>query len=452
MADTIPAPYDTVGLSDARKRVQKCFQRIYRKIKLWPWEWLPPNFNPRPEDWNINCSQNVAQVVDLVSEDGSLITHFELRDFLVRLYEDSHRRQDETSGLSSRLATDCRLAKQWISQMQNERKVATIVQAPENSEPVSDSLRNGECCDSQAESDSESDTDTDILNIPQGFEIPKDANGIHNQRSFTHTEPETDVNHSLINQMQAPMLQQSVPRKRARRSVSPDSDYSIPPEEGSISHSFNADLEVHQIQTHYRISASRNIQALDERIENTEKLMKLCSDEVIDREHAAKHLNVHDKERARQEASELLEEAQGQLKEAESFKQSMAARVKKRGDKYPKPYYDAYSESIRDLEGARKRHDHAKMNLEALEYDTESGLQTYTETLERIEILKDNITECERVITKETKEKRAFYAKLAILDILGCNKLDLVPTETLEMFCSSTNEVLRSVNENMSEI
>ncbi|KAM0230559.1 hypothetical protein ACHAPO_009075 [Fusarium lateritium] len=445
MTDTVPAPYDTVGLCDQRKRVQKGFQRIYRMIQLWPWEWLPPHFNPRPEDWNINCSQNVAQVVGLVSEDGSLITHFELRDFLVHLYEESHRRQYETSGLSSRLATDCRLAKQWILQTQNERKVAGIVQASGKSEPVADYMRNGECPDSEAESG------TDIPNIPQGFAIPNYGDGVHHQRSFTHTEPEIYANHSPVNQMQAPMHQQSVPLKRTRRSASVDSDYVIPQKEGCNWHVINAD-DMRQIQTYYRILASRNIQALDERIDNAEKLMVLCSEELIEREHTVKYLNVNDKERARHKAFKSLEEAQGQLQEAESFMRSMAVRVNHRGEKCPKPYYDAYSESIRDLEGARKKHDHAEMNFKALEYDAENGLQNYTETLERIEILKASISESKRDIAKEIKEKRALHAKLAVLDILGCHKLDLIPTETLEMFCSSTSEVLRSIDSATSEM
>ncbi|CEI62194.1 unnamed protein product [Fusarium venenatum] len=252
------------------------------------------------------------------------------------------------------------------------------------------------------------------------------------------TEPETYINHSPVNQMQAPMHQKSIPLKRTRRSASVDSDYGILQKEESNWHVINAD-DVRQI-------------ALDERIDNAEKPMVLCSEEFIEREHTVKYLNVNDKERARRKAFKSLEEAQGQLQEAESFMRSMAVRVNHQGDKCPKPYYDAYSESIRNLEGARKRHDRAEMNLKALEYDAESGLQKYTETLERIEILNANIAESKRDIAKKIKGKRALHAKLAVLDILGCHKLDLVPTETLEMFCSSTSEVLKSVDGAMSEM
>jgi hypothetical protein len=86
MTDTVPevpAPYDRAGLYDPRNRVQKSFQRIYRTTQQWPWEWLPPHFNPRPEDWNINYSEKLALVVDLVCEKSSLISLDELHDFLV---------------------------------------------------------------------------------------------------------------------------------------------------------------------------------------------------------------------------------------------------------------------------------------------------------------------------------------------------------------------------------
>ncbi|RGP67180.1 hypothetical protein FSPOR_6236 [Fusarium sporotrichioides] len=447
MTDTVPAPYNTVGLNapnpDSRRRIQKSFQRIRRKIGMWPWEWLPPHFNLKPEDWNINCSDKLAATVDSVCEDRSLITHFELRDFLVRKYESC---KEEKPELPSRLTTDCRLAKEWIREAQRERELARINHASESTNQVAGSMHNEEYDDSQAE------FPTDILDIPKYFVIPEYGDGTHARRSFSPTGPEINSRPSPVNEMQAPNHQRSIPRKRTRQSASLESDYGTAQEEGFDSQDTNADVEMSQIETACRRSTNRNIQALDERIENTEKRMKLCSDELDEREDAVKHPNAEDKERARQEASEALGRAQEQFMEAESFMELMAARVNKRGNECPKPYLDAYDESFREFEGAEMRWDHAKTHLQALGDEMEDDRERYTETLERIVILRKSIEDCKQNIAKDEKEKIALHAKLAILDILGCHKFDLVPTETLEMFHSSASEVLRYVNGTISDM
>ncbi|KAM0378677.1 hypothetical protein ACHAPY_006384 [Fusarium culmorum] len=136
-------------------------------------------------------------------------------------------------------------------------------------------------------------------------------------------------------------------------------------------------------------SRVRNIQALDERIVNTKNLMELCSNELIEKQHGAY--------------------------------------------------------SARELEDARRRQDEAKQSLQALRDGIEDDRKIYTETLERIEIFKETIQDFKQTITKYAKERRALYAKLAILNIPGCQNLDVVPTETLDVFCSSAIEVLKSV-------
>ncbi|KAM0396679.1 hypothetical protein ACHAQC_004187 [Fusarium culmorum] len=136
-------------------------------------------------------------------------------------------------------------------------------------------------------------------------------------------------------------------------------------------------------------SRVRNIQALDERIVNTKNLMELCSNELIEKQHGAY--------------------------------------------------------SARELEDARRRQDEAKQSLQALRDGIEDDRKIYTETPERIEIFKETIQDFKQTITKYAKERRALYAKLAILNIPGCQNLDVVPTETLDVFCSSAIEVLKSV-------
>ncbi|CAF3503526.1 unnamed protein product [Fusarium graminearum] len=92
------------------------------------------------------------------------------------------------------------------------------------------------------------------------------------------------------------------------------------------------------------------------------------------------------------------------------------------------------------------RLDEAKQSLQALRDGTEGDRESYTETLERIEILKGTIKEFKQTIAKNTKVRRPLYAKLAILNILCCQSLDAIPTETLEVFYSSAIEVLKSVD------
>ncbi|CEF78474.1 unnamed protein product [Fusarium graminearum] len=106
--------------------------------------------------------------------------------------------------------------------------------------------------------------------------------------------------------------------------------------------------------------------------------------------------------------------------------------------------HDAYS--AQEPENARRRQDEAKQSLQALRDGTEGDRESYTETLERIEILKETIKEFKQTIAKNTKVRRPLYAKLAILNILCCQNLDAIPTETLEVFYSSAIEVLKSVD------
>ncbi|KAM0371054.1 hypothetical protein HYE67_001927 [Fusarium culmorum] len=246
------------------------------------------------------------------------------------------------------------------------------------------------------------------MNIPEDSLMPEYGDGIHGLRPFTPTEPETDSGRSLVNHIRVPEHQQPIPQKRTRLSAGLNSDCSTPPEESFGLQGASADEEASRVvsfnlclhdrvtdlyyqsqETSYRISTKRNIQALDERIVNTKNLMELCSNELIEKQHGAY--------------------------------------------------------SARELEDARRRQDEAKQSLQALRDGIEDDRKIYTETLERIEIFKETIQDFKQTITKYAKERRALYAKLAILNIPGCQNLDVVPTETLDVFCSSAIEVLKSV-------
>ncbi|UZP39029.1 hypothetical protein NXS19_006845 [Fusarium pseudograminearum] len=150
------------------------------------------------------------------------------------------------------------------------------------------------------------------MNIPEDSLMPEYGDGINALRSFTPTKPETDSCRSLVNHIQVPEHQQPIPRKRDA----------------------NADEEMSRVENSYRISTKRNIQALDERIENTENLMELCSNKLIEKQHGA-----------------------------------------------------CNSQELKD---ARRRQNEAKQSLQALRDGMEDDRESYTQTLERIEILKEH--------------------------------------------------------------
>ncbi|EKJ77974.1 hypothetical protein FPSE_01900 [Fusarium pseudograminearum CS3096] len=165
--------------------------------------------------------------------------------------------------MPTRLTTDCRLALDWISKTQNERKHAKhaeVVQTSLNTKLVADLVHNGEDDD-----DSYDDSDTNNMNIPEDSLMPEYGDGINALRSFTPTKPETDSCRSLVNHIQVPEHQQPIPRKRDA----------------------NADEEMSRVENSYQISTKRNIYSLNERIENTENLMELCSNELIEKQHDA---------------------------------------------------------------------------------------------------------------------------------------------------------------------
>lgn len=105
--------------------------------------------------------------------------------------------------------------------------------------------------------------------------------------------------------------------------------------------------------------------------------------------------------------------------------------------------HDAYS--AQEPENARRRQDEAKQSLQALRDGTEGDRESYTEALERIEILKETIKEFKQTIARNTKVRRPLYAKLAILNILCCQNLDAIPTDVggILVFCNRSPQVHR---------
>lgn len=160
-----PSPPNQAHENKPRNAVQGCYKRIYLVVGVWPWEWLPPDFAPRPEDWNYNNAEAVASVVELVCRPGSSVSLNGLRHFLVDLCNKRKQRNGSESYRATALIADCHLARKWVSQTHQypeskRRSTRTFVRAFRT--PPFDHVE--EYCDDGAE------FDTSIVNIHRDLE------------------------------------------------------------------------------------------------------------------------------------------------------------------------------------------------------------------------------------------------------------------------------------------
>ncbi|RGP67032.1 hypothetical protein FLONG3_8690 [Fusarium longipes] len=444
----IPAPYHRVK----NDRVRRAFKRVYRTSQLWPWELLPSHFEPRPEDWNINCSENFSLVVNLVCQDGSCISLDELRDFLVDSDEKRCQLQDESAGLPASFSRDCKAARAWILATQNDsklaRKVSDTIQKPESTKQPVNTSPNEEIDDSEDESD------TDILNTPNDFSRPGQNYKIHARQSITLAEPETynASVRSLIKQGPPLKLQQSVPVKRSRRTAGLDGGWDTEPQAEINSQYVNTDVEMSRTDASHRILINGMIQALEKSIESSEILKRSFQDELKERQHTIKHPREMDMDQARELAVRLIREAQEQLKKAECAMEARAEMVTQFGDECPESYHDDFNDSIQQVMAAARKEGRAKKYLEELEDGRKDDDEKYSDALVRIQSLVGSIDEYGQRIAKDARATKVLYARLAALDIAECHSFDAVPDETLEMFRSSANTVLKYVNKPISDM
>ncbi|KAH7174635.1 uncharacterized protein B0J16DRAFT_388458 [Fusarium flagelliforme] len=407
-APVAPAPSNQADRNYSRNTVQKCFRRIYLVAEVWPWEWLPPEFTPRPEDWNYANAEAMASVVELVCQPGSSVSLNDLRHFLVGLCNKRKQRNGLESCHATALTADCHLARKWTPPFDH----------------------NEENCDYEAE------FDRSIENIHQDLE-----SSVHNSLVGFEEGLLRPDNSRRVKDSPAPELPQLKARKRTRLALGPDDGLDTELQEAFSSPDLDTDFEMSRIESSRRISINRQISILQERITGTESVRKMCLKEKEEKRRVLERIGEHRLQGIHDEAIRVHNLAADRLEKAERFAEGILSAIVEYGEEGPQTH-DVLGHSQEEVMKADKAKEAAQGVLKSLKNDLRVKKEQRAEVRDRITTLQMAIDDYDRDIAKDEREKQELLIKLASLDILCSRDLHTVPIEKRDVLLSALHDVL----------
>ncbi|KAJ4112518.1 hypothetical protein NW768_011685 [Fusarium equiseti] len=433
-APVVPSSFNQAHEKKSQNMVQGCFKRIHLATGVWPWEWLPSDFTPRPEDWNYNNAEAMASVVELVCLTGSLASLNDLRDFLVGLYHKRKQRNEPESYHTTALIADCHLAREWVSRTHQDpehtRRSTRAVVRTFRTPPFDHGEEN--CADEAEFNISTKNIDQDlesiVHDIPVGFgeELLSSGNSLR------------------VKESPAPELLQLNPRKRTRLALGPDDSLDTELQEAFSSPDLDTDFEMRRIESSHRITINRQISTVQERIISTELVRIMCLKEKEEKRCKLERIDEHQWQVIHDEAIRVHDLAAERLEKAEKFAEVILSAIVEYGEEGSR-IHDVLGRSQEEVMEADKAKKATQGALKGLEDQLRRKEEERTEFRDRIATLQTVIDDYDRDTAHDEGRKQDLLIQLASLDILCSHNLHTVSVEKRGVLLSALHDVLEHV-------
>ncbi|KAM0231340.1 hypothetical protein ACHAP5_011105 [Fusarium lateritium] len=116
------APSADKDESESKRNLEKCYLRIKHASGKWPWEWLSPDYRPRPQDWT---ADEAKAMVDVVRHTCNCYTEILMTELCLYFLRTGKYDEKTKTWSSLDVPLHCEAAKGFINYIRDQRLTAT---------------------------------------------------------------------------------------------------------------------------------------------------------------------------------------------------------------------------------------------------------------------------------------------------------------------------------------